>query len=41
MRFYGHQDGLAMKEDFIQTQHQNPPLTEMIEDAFRYLWRNF
>lgn len=33
MRFYGHQDGLAMKEDGIQTPPQNPPLTEMIEEG--------
>jgi len=31
--FHSHQDGLAMEKDFIQTQHQDPPLTELIKEG--------
>src|SRR5499427_10700386 len=30
--FKAHQDGLAMKKDFVQTQHQHPALASPIED---------
>ena len=29
--FHRHEDGLTMEKDFIQAQHQHPPLTALIE----------